>query len=107
MASSPNRDEVYPVSGEVSVTAETRNNARIAGHKVANIHLRHLNPFARNLGEVLARYPKVLVPELNRGQLSRLLRAEFLTPTISLSKVQGQPFMAAEIMDKIIEVLEA
>ncbi len=55
------------------------NNARIAGHKVAHIHLRHLNPFAKNLGEVLARYPKVLVPELNRGQLSRLLRAAIIT----------------------------
>jgi 2-oxoglutarate ferredoxin oxidoreductase subunit alpha len=83
------------------------NNARLEGHKVAHIHLRHLNPFAKNLGEVLARYPKVLVPELNRGQLSRLLRAEFLTPTISLSKVQGQPFKASEIKAKIIEVLEA
>ncbi|NNC93333.1 MAG: 2-oxoacid:acceptor oxidoreductase subunit alpha [Acidimicrobiia bacterium] len=83
------------------------NNARLAGYKVAHLHLRHLNPFASNLGEVLARYSKVLVPELNRGQLSRLLRAEFLTPTISLSKVQGQPFMASEIMDKIAELLEA
>lgn len=83
------------------------NNARAQGLKVANVHLRYLNPFAKNLGEVLARYPKVLVPELNRGQLSRLLRAEFLTPTISLSKMQGQPFKAAEILAKIIETLEA
>jgi 2-oxoglutarate ferredoxin oxidoreductase subunit alpha len=82
-------------------------NARLEGHKVAHVHLRHLNPFPRNLGEVLARYPKVLVPELNRGQLSRLLRAEYLTPTVSLPKVQGQPFMAAEIKAKIIEMLEA
>jgi len=82
-------------------------NTRLEGHKVAHVHLRHLNPFPRNLGEVLARYPKVLVPELNRGQLSRLLRAEYLTPTVSLPKVQGQPFMAAEIKAKIIEMLEA
>ncbi|RZV47460.1 MAG: 2-oxoacid:acceptor oxidoreductase subunit alpha [Acidimicrobiia bacterium] len=82
-------------------------NTRLEGHKVAHIHLRHLNPFPKNLDEVLARYPKVLVPELNRGQLSRLLRAEYLTPTESLSKVQGQPFMAAEIKAKIIEMLEA
>ena len=82
-------------------------NARLEGHKVAHVHLRHLNPFPRNLGEVLARYPKVLVPELNRGQLSRLLRAEYLTPTVSLPKVQGQPFKAAEIKAKIIEMLEA
>jgi 2-oxoglutarate ferredoxin oxidoreductase subunit alpha len=82
-------------------------NARLNGQTVAHLHLRHLNPFASNLGEVLGRYPKVLVPELNRGQLSRLLRAEFLTPTISFSKVQGQPFKAAEVLAKIIETLEA
>jgi len=82
-------------------------NSRAKGLKVANVHLRHLNPFPANLGEVLANYPKVLVPELNRGQLSRLLRAEYLTPTISFGKMQGQPFMAAEIEAKIIECLEA
>jgi 2-oxoglutarate ferredoxin oxidoreductase subunit alpha len=82
-------------------------NTRAKGYKVAHVHLRHLNPFPRNLGEVLSRYPKVLVPELNRGQLSRLLRAEFLTPTISFGKVQGQPFIASEIETKILECLEA
>ncbi|MBT8201978.1 MAG: 2-oxoacid:acceptor oxidoreductase subunit alpha [Acidimicrobiia bacterium] len=82
-------------------------NSRAKGNKVAHIHLRYLNPFPGNLGEVLARYPKVLVPELNRGQLSRLLRAEFLTPTVTYSKVQGQPFKAAEIEAKISELLEA
>jgi 2-oxoglutarate ferredoxin oxidoreductase subunit alpha len=81
-------------------------NARARGHKVAYIHLRYLFPFARNLGEVLARYPKLLVPELNRGQLARLLRGEFLVPTASFSKVQGQPFKASEIENKIIELLE-
>ncbi|MCP5116080.1 MAG: hypothetical protein GY953_35080 [bacterium] len=74
---------------------------------MAYVHLRHLNPFAKNLGGVLARYSKILIPELNRGQLSRLLRAEFLTPTISLTKVEGQPFKAAEVEAKIIEILEA
>ncbi len=80
-------------------------NSRRKGLKVAHLHLRHLNPFAPNLGDVIARYPKVLVPELNRGQLSRLLRAEFLTPTTTLSKVQGQPFKAADIEAKIEEML--
>ncbi len=89
-----------------SATRAGVNNTRLEGYKVAHIHLRHLHPFANNLGEVLARYPKVLVPELNRGQLSRLLRAEFLVPAISFSKVQGLPFKAAEIKDKIIETLE-
>jgi 2-oxoglutarate ferredoxin oxidoreductase subunit alpha len=85
-------------------TAGVRN-ARRAGHKVAQAHLRHLNPFPANLGEVLAAYDKILVPEINRGQLSRLLRAEYLVDTISLPKVQGVPFKSAEIADKIIEVL--
>ncbi|MEE8331853.1 MAG: 2-oxoacid:acceptor oxidoreductase subunit alpha [Acidimicrobiia bacterium] len=79
--------------------------ARRAGHKVAFAHLRHLNPFPPNLGEVLASYETILVPEINRGQLTRLLRAEFLVAAESFSKVQGAPFGAAEIEDKIIEVV--
>ena len=62
---------------------------RKGGGKVARVHLRHLNPFPRNLGEVLRSYEKVLIPELNRGQLWRMLRAEYLVDGISLSKVQG------------------
>jgi len=88
-----------------SVRAGVRN-ATKAGHPTAHVHLTHLNPFPKNLGEVLSRYEKVLVPELNRGQLARVLRAEFLTPTVTLSKVQGAPFMATEITTKIIELLE-
>ena len=57
----------------------------------------HLNPFPRNLGEVLRRYPKVLVPEMNLGQLSQLVRAEFLVDARSVNKVQGVPFTAGEI----------
>jgi 2-oxoglutarate ferredoxin oxidoreductase subunit alpha len=64
---------------------------------VATAHLTHLSPFPRNLGEVLQRYPKVLVPELNMGQLVRLIRAEFLVDARSYSKVQGLPFTAAEL----------
>jgi 2-oxoglutarate ferredoxin oxidoreductase subunit alpha len=80
-------------------------NARRAGNKVAFAHLRHLNPFPANLEEVLGSYEHVLVPEINRGQLSRMLRAEYLVETISLPKVQGVPFKASEIEDKIVEVL--
>ena len=57
--------------------------------------------------KVLAAYPKVLVPEMNMGQLSRLVRAEFLTDTTSLNKVQGLPFSATEIENKIMEMLDA
>ena len=60
-------------------------------------HLVHLNPLPANLGEVLRRYPKILVPELNMGQLSKVVRAEYLVDATSLSKVQGLPFTATEI----------
>jgi 2-oxoglutarate ferredoxin oxidoreductase subunit alpha len=64
----------------------------------------HLNPFPANLGEVVRRYPKVLIPEMNLGQLSKLVRAEYLVDAVSLSKVQGIPFRAAEIEAKIREM---
>ena len=70
---------------------------RARGRKVAHAHLVHVHPFPPNLGEVLARYRRVLVPEMNLGQLSRLVRAEFLVDAHSLSKVQGAPFRAREI----------
>ena len=67
------------------------------GRRVATAHLVHLNPFPSDLGDVLRRYPKVLVPEMNLGQLSRLVRAEYLVDARSFSKVKGLPFTAAEI----------
>ena len=73
------------------------NRCRRNGKKVAFAHLVHLNPFPSNLGDVLARYPRVVVPELNLGQLSRVLRAEFLVDARSVSKVQGVPFTAGEL----------
>lgn len=82
------------------------NNAATAGNTASHVHLRHLNPFPRNFGEVLRRYRKVLVPELNRGQLARVIRSDFLIPAVTLSKVQGTPFQAAEIAKKIIGLLE-
>ena len=79
---------------------------RNAGKEVAFAQLMHLNPFPANLGEVLARYPTVLVPEMNLGQLSRLLRAEYLVDAKSLTKVQGLPFRAAEVEAKILEMID-
>ena len=78
---------------------------RAAGHKVASTHLVHLNPFPQNLGEVLKRYPKVLVPELNLGQLARELRAEFLVDAKTVSKVRGLPFTASELEQAILDHL--
>ncbi len=81
-------------------------NAATAGYKAAHVHIRHLAPLPPGLGEIMARYDKVLIPELNRGQLSKVLRAEFLVPAISYGKVQGLPFKANEITAKIIELLD-
>jgi 2-oxoglutarate ferredoxin oxidoreductase subunit alpha len=75
--------------------------ARAAGLNVSSVHLRHLNPFPANLGEVLSRFERILVPELNQGQLSRLLRAEFLVAAEPMNKVQGQPFQVSEIVERI------
>jgi 2-oxoglutarate ferredoxin oxidoreductase subunit alpha len=74
---------------------------------VAHLHLRHLNPLPKNLGEVLGRYEKVLVPELNLGQLAQVLRSRYLIPTESLTKVQGKPFKSTEILAAVERLLEA
>jgi len=79
---------------------------RRGGTKVASVHLRHLYPFAPNLGELLQRYDHVVVPEMNLGQLTKLLRAEFLVDAKAISKVSGQPFTAAELVTKIQEVAQ-
>jgi 2-oxoglutarate ferredoxin oxidoreductase subunit alpha len=79
---------------------------RARGGRVAQAHLTHLNPFPADLGDVLARYSRVLVPEMNLGQLSRLIRAEYLVDARSLNKVQGIPFRASEIEAAILECLD-
>ena len=81
------------------------NEARAAGRDVSSIHLRHLNPFPANLGDVLRRFEKVLVAELNSGQLWRLIRAEFVVPAEKLAKVEGQPFKVREIRAEIERLL--
>ncbi len=73
---------------------------------VSSIHLRYLNPFPKNLGDVLARFEKVLIPELNLGQLALLLRGKFLIPARSFTKVKGKPFKISEIIDQIEDTLE-
>jgi 2-oxoglutarate ferredoxin oxidoreductase subunit alpha len=81
-------------------------NAAKAGYKAAHVHLRHLAPLPPGLGEILAGFDQILVPELNRGQLSRVLRAEYLVPAVSYGKVQGVPFKAVEISAKIMEMID-
>jgi 2-oxoglutarate ferredoxin oxidoreductase subunit alpha len=78
---------------------------REAGHKVAVTHLRHLNPFPPDTEQVLRRYERVFVPEMNLGQLATLLRAKFLVDVIAYNKVTGLPFKAVELADAIQEVI--
>ncbi|MEV1200742.1 2-oxoacid:acceptor oxidoreductase subunit alpha [Microbispora rosea] len=80
---------------------------RAAGHKVAQAHLRHLNPLPANTGEVLRSYDKVLLPEINLGQLAMLLRARYLVDVISYNRVRGLPFKAAELAAVIQDVIES
>jgi 2-oxoglutarate/2-oxoacid ferredoxin oxidoreductase subunit alpha len=79
---------------------------RAAGRSVAQAHLRHLNPFPGNLGDVLRRYDKVLVPEINLGQLALLLRGRYLVDVVSYNRVRGLPFRAAELADVIKDVID-
>jgi 2-oxoglutarate ferredoxin oxidoreductase subunit alpha len=88
-----------------SVRAAARR-VRLAGGKVATTHLRYLNPLPQNLGEILNRYDKILIPELNTGQLRKVIRAEFLVDAHGLNKVAGEPFKVSEITDKIMEMIK-
>ncbi len=87
-----------------SITAALRAQ-RAKGRRIGHVHLRHLNPLPKNLGEVLKRYRKVVVPEMNLGQLLWVLRATFLLDAEGLNKIQGKPFKQSEIEGKIEEVL--
>jgi 2-oxoglutarate ferredoxin oxidoreductase subunit alpha len=80
---------------------------RAEGRKIARAHLHYLNPFPRNTGDVLARYEKVLVPEMNLGQLLKLLRAEFLVDAVGYNKVRGRPFQSSELAEAITTLIEA
>ncbi|WP_240181664.1 2-oxoacid:acceptor oxidoreductase subunit alpha [Nocardioides sp. 616] len=80
---------------------------RKAGYHVAQTHLRHLNPMPNDLGEILARYDSVLVPEMNLGQLSMLLRAQYLVDTVGYNQVNGMPIKAAELADAIGQLVSA
>ena len=78
--------------------------ARSHGKQVAHAHLRYINPMPKNLGDILRSYKKVLIPELNKGQLSMVIRSEFLVDAVGLNKVQGKPFSVVELVEKIEEL---
>jgi 2-oxoglutarate ferredoxin oxidoreductase subunit alpha len=75
------------------------------GKSVSSAHLRHLNPFPRNLGEVLSSFETVIVPEMNLGQLCTMIRAKYLVDAVPFSKVKGRPFQIREIIRKVEEYL--
>ncbi|WP_346081984.1 2-oxoacid:acceptor oxidoreductase subunit alpha [Actinocorallia cavernae] len=87
------------------ITAAVRR-LRGAGDVIAQAHLRHLNPFPRNLGEVLARYEKVVVPEMNLGQLATLIRAKYLVDAHSYNQVNGMPFKAEQLATVLKEAID-
>ena len=80
---------------------------RKAGLEVAQVHLRHLNPFPRDLGEILKQYDAVMVPEMNLGQLSMLLRAKYLVDVVGYNFVRGLPLKAAELAEAVTDLIAA
>ena len=103
----PDRGDVLVVSwgGTYGACYTAIRQAQADGMKVAHTHLRYLNPLPRDLGDILKRYRKVLIPELNMGQLSTILRARYLVDAIGFNKVQGRPFAVTELYKKIKEVV--
>jgi 2-oxoglutarate ferredoxin oxidoreductase subunit alpha len=87
--------------GTYGACATAVHKAQSMGQSVAHCHLRYLNPLPKELGDILASYKQVLIPELNLGQLRMLIRATYLVDAIGLNKVQGKPFSVAEVVEKI------
>ncbi len=90
--------------GPISAAARR---VRRAGHKVARAHLHYLNPFPRNTGEVVRRYEKVLIPEMNTGQLLQLVRAQYLVDAAGYNRVRGLPFRSSELAEVITTMVKA
>ncbi len=90
------------VYGPVKTAFDT---LREQGHKISYTHLKYIRPFPKNLGEILSRFERVVVPEMNMGQLADLLQSKFLRPVLRINKVQGMPFKAKEIETKLLDLL--
>ncbi|MFC7261461.1 2-oxoglutarate ferredoxin oxidoreductase subunit alpha, partial [Streptomyces lutosisoli] len=88
------------------ITAAVRR-LRTAGENIAQAHLRHLNPFPRNLGTVLKRYDQVVIPEMNLGQLAKLIRAAYVVDAHSHTQINGMPFKAEQLAQALSEALHA
>jgi 2-oxoglutarate ferredoxin oxidoreductase subunit alpha len=87
-----------------AVTSSVRT-LQAEGFKVSSIHLRHLNPLPNDLGETLKRFKRVIIPELNTGQLAMLVRARYLVDAVPLTKMKGRPFKVAEIREAILNLI--
>lgn len=112
----PEQSVTGPQSGELLVVSwggtygsclTAVRQAQREGHSVAHAHIRYLNPLPANMADIFSRFDKVLIPELNSGQLRMLIRAQFLVDAIGLNKVKGQPFMVSEVYEKICELSTA
>lgn len=90
--------------GTYGSVTEAVGNLRKKGHKIAQVHFKYIHPFPKNTKEVLTKFKQILVPERNLGQLSKLLKAEFLVEVIEFNKIQGSPFKSSEIENKIISL---
>ena len=93
--------------GTYGACATATRQVRAKGGSVAHVHLRYLNPLPANLGKIIGQFEKVLVPELNLGQLRTVIRAEYLVDAVGLNKVQGKPFAVREVVEKIQSMLKA
>jgi 2-oxoglutarate ferredoxin oxidoreductase subunit alpha len=91
--------------GTYGAIGATVRRLRARGKKIARAHLKHLNPFPKNTGDVLARFDKIVIPEINMGQLSKLIRAEFLIDVIAINKVRALPFRAGDLEDEILKIM--
>ncbi|NQY67375.1 MAG: 2-oxoacid:acceptor oxidoreductase subunit alpha [Flavobacteriales bacterium] len=103
--------ESGPESGDLlvigwgSTHGVIQNALRDYNHKVAHVHLRHINPLPKELGIIISKYKRVLIPEMNTGQLIKLIRGKYFIPSFGLNKVQGSPFTSLEITNKMDELL--
>ncbi len=104
----PESSDVLVLSwgGTYGTCATAVHTLQARGEAVTHCHLRHLNPFPKELGDILRRFKTVLIPELNLGQLRTIIRAEYLIDAVGLNKVQGKPFSVAEVVVKIEELLK-
>ena len=96
---------VFPLPDAGAAITTAGDQLRDQGPKVSTAHLRYLNPFPTNLGDVMSRFKTIIIPEINLGQLRRLIRADFLIDAIGINEVRGKAFLVDTLVDKTLEIL--